>query len=297
MRILMTGASGFVGSRFISQQAANHDITCLGRTNPGQAKVRFIETDISDPAAIKRAAVSMDGEIFDALLHLAAYVPRTAEEDRLTDATHVNVHGTVNLLEEFKGSFNKLVIGSTAEVYDQRTLAGDKLTEKSQVGASSYYGATKLASEFIAQTFARKTSTPVFVMRFSVMYGPDDPIVRALPNFIRKALAGEDLEVRSPGTLRDYIHIDDVVRSITLAIESNSQGGVLNIGSGFGVTIIDAARSVVEAVGSTSQISTVEGDGTDIVIDTTAAEEQIGFKAQILFPERLGDMIESFQDA
>ncbi len=295
MRILMTGASGFVGSRFISQQKGDHDIVCLGRTNPGQVGVRFIETDISDLVAVKRAAALLEGETFDILLHLAAHVPKTAGEDSLADATHVNFYGTVNLLEAFKGCFNKLIIGSTAEVYDQRALAGDKLTEMSEVGAGSYYGVTKLASEFIAQTFARKTGTPVFVMRFSVMYGPDDPIVRALPIFIRKALVDEDIEVRSPGTLRDYIHIDDVVRSIGLAMESNSDGGVLNIGTGLGVSIVDAARSVVETAGSASQILVEDGDGTDIVIDTKAAENQIGFKAQILFPERLGDMIESFR--
>ena len=68
------------------------------------------------------------------------------------------------------------------------------------------------------------------------MYGGYDPIARAIPNFIRAAKAGEDLTIRGAKVLRDYVHIDDVVRSIICAVNANG-AGVVNIGTGRGISI------------------------------------------------------------
>lgn len=295
MRILLTGATGFVGRAFLKSITPDAEVLCIGRTKPDRLDVKFVQTDLQDPRSVRDAADKLDGN-FDALIHLAAYVPRQGAEDLLQESNNVNVSGLVNLLDEFKGRFNSLVIGSTAEVYDQARISGP-IHEDSPVGPGSFYGATKLAGEYIAQTFGKKNNIPTVILRFSVMYGPDDPIARALPNFIKSALRGDDIQISGGQNLRDYIHIDDVVRSISLAVDSK-KSGVVNIGTGKGVTIEDAARQVVAAANSVSQIqiNDKEGNaGVDIVIDTRVAERLIGFRASTIFPDKLGEMIDSYR--
>jgi nucleoside-diphosphate-sugar epimerase len=296
MRILLTGATGFAGKAFLDLASSHYDIVCLGRTRPELQlpNITFVETDIQDRASVNSAADAIEGE-FDALVHLAAYVPKEGDADRLQDAAGVNVHGTVNLLEAFNGRFKKHVLGSTVEVYDQ-TQIDSLITSKTPVGPVSYYASTKLASEFIALSFSKKNSIPTLILRFSVMYGPDDPIARAIPNFIKSALKNDPIAIRGSQLQRDYIHVTDVADSIVKAIDSSAEG-VIAIGTGESITIEQTARSIVEQSNSKSTISAEEGPGAHIVIDPTEAEEKIGFKATKHFPDALDQVIASYRDA
>lgn len=298
MKILLTGGSGFVGSTLIrGTEAREHTIISLGRTDPnaptnGRSGILFRRVDITNRRELEEVAETLQGE-FDALVHLAAYVPRQGDEDQLQAAHDVNIQGTINLLEVFGDRVKKIIVGSTAEVYDQRVVSG-VLQESAVVGPASYYGATKLGSEFIATAYGRKRDVAVTVLRFSVMYGPSDPIARALPNFIKKALVGETIEVRGGDILRDYVHVEDVVDSIYCALSATAQG-IYNIGTGNGVTIETAARQVIGAAQSQSRLVVHEGQGADIVLDTHKAEVDLGFRAKVLFPDKLEEMVDSFR--
>lgn len=298
MRILLTGGSGFVGSAFLTSiNTADHEVVCLGRskiTGLG-SNTRFITTDICDKKSVVRAAEMVGDPMFDALIHMAAYVPRNSQEDVLDSSEAINIRGTIHILEAFKGRLKKIVIGSTVEVYDQTEING-AINESSTVGPGSYYASTKLGSEFISRTFGLKHKIPVSVLRFSVMYGPNDPINRALPNFIKQALRNERIEVNAGAPLRDYIHIDDVVASIHHAILSSTSEGTINIGTGFPVSIEKAARDIVRIAGSTSEIIVTEHQtSVDIVIDTSHAKDLLDFDAKYHFPDNLDEMIDSYR--
>jgi nucleoside-diphosphate-sugar epimerase len=293
MRILLTGASGFVGQAFLKSLSINDEVVCLGRKPTGAAHVQFINTDISDNSSVLAASKQVDGE-FDALIHLAAYVPKTAVQDNLRDAYSVNVEGLVNILDAFKERFAKILLGSTVEVYDQKQVKG-LIDEHSPVNPGSYYAATKLASEFIARTYGAKNNLNTLVMRFSVMYGPNDPISRALPNFVRSAIANEDIHIKGGETLRDYVHVEDVVASLHNALAAN-QSGIVNIGSGSSISIANAAQCVVDAAKSISKIIVESGgSSTDIVVDPQTAKSLIGYDAKVHFPDKIHEMIESYR--
>lgn len=295
MKVLLTGVTGFIGASVVSRLMQSHEVVCLGRTDPKTSGVRFIKTDIANKASLEQAAKQCQGESFDALIHLAAYVPRTKENDTLEDMVAVNVVGTANLLEVFSGMFNKLIIGSSAEVYDQSRVTG-LITETSPVAPLSYYGATKLGGEFIALSYGKKNSIPVAVLRFSVMYGGYDPIARALPNFINRALEGEKIEIRGGAVLRDYIHIDDVAASIEDALMASfSTAEILNIGTGQGASIQFAADTIVKMTNSKSEIVMIPGEGTNIVLDISRAKQVINFEPKVIFPEKLDDMIDAYK--
>jgi UDP-glucose 4-epimerase len=290
MNILLTGASGFVGKAFIESLSSDDHVVCLGRSGNGE---NFFKTDITDKASVQSAASNIT-EDFDALVHLAAFVPKVAADDQLEPANATNVFGLINVLEAFNGRIKKVILGSTAEVYDQTRVHGT-ITEDSPVNPGSYYGATKLASEPIALTYGKKQAIPALVLRFSVMYGPHDPIARALPNFIRSALKDEDIVISGGQILRDYVHTADVVRAIHCALNSDASG-VVNIGTGVGVSIQQAAEAVVAAAGSHSKVIVEPGSGgADIVLSPQKAEQLINYKARVFFPEKLGEMIDSYR--
>ena len=289
MKLLVTGSSGFVGRRFLEMAPTNWEIICLGRSQPDNLTRRWIQCDLSDQKSVELAVKQLDDESFDSIVHLAAFVPKTAADDTLDNARLGNIDATINLLAYFGEKSEKIIIGSTAEVYDQSKIHGP-ITEDNVVAGGSYYGSTKLASELITQSYAKKLNKELTILRFSVMYGGYDPIARAIPNFIRAAKAGEDLTIRGANVLRDYIHTDDVARSIICAVSANG-AGVVNIGTGRGISIRETAQAIVDSTQSTSRITVLSEDGgSDVVIDISRAEKLLNYHPEVFFPDKLKEM-------
>ena len=155
MKLLVTGSSGFVGRRFLEMAPSDWKIICLGRSQLDSLTGRWIQCDLSDQKSIESANKQVGSETFDAIVHLAAFVPKTAADDTLDNAKLGNIDATINLLTYFGEKSEKIIIGSTAEVYDQSKIHGP-ITEDNVVAGGSYYGSTKLASELIAQSYAKK---------------------------------------------------------------------------------------------------------------------------------------------
>jgi NAD-dependent epimerase/dehydratase len=289
VKILVTGSSGFVGRRFLETAPTNWEIICLGRSQPDNLTGRWIQCDLSDQKSIELAIKQLDDESFDSIVHLAAFVPKTAADDTLENAKLGNIDATINLLTCFGERSKKIIIGSTAEVYDQSKIHGP-IAEDNVVAGGSYYGSTKMASELIAQSYAKKMNKELTILRFSVMYGGYAPIARAIPNFIRAAKAGEDLTIRGAKVLRDYVHIDDVARSIICAVNADG-ADVVNIGTGRGVSIRETAQAIVDSTQSTSRITVLSEDGgSDIVIDISRAEKLLNYHPEVFFPDKLKEM-------
>lgn len=290
MKLLITGGSGFVGRQFLKDAPLDWQIMYLGRSEIQGASACWLQCDLSDSISCEKAARQATGESYDAIVHLAAFVPKTADQDTLSNAVSGNITATINLLNYFGDKTEKIIIGSTAEVYDPMSISGS-ITESAVVAGGSYYGSTKMSSELIAQSYAKKHKKQLTILRFSVMYGGYDSISRALPNFIRSAKAGDPVVVYGADSLRDYVHIKDVSRSIFCAIASDGVG-VVNIGSGRGVKIEDAARDIVRLVESDSTVEIGSRDGgVDIVMDITKAESALQYHPTVFFPDKLQEMI------
>ena len=139
---------------------------------------------------------------------------------------------------------------------------------------------------------AQRLGIPVSMLRFTVLYGPGDTIARAIPNFIKQALAGKTLEVYGGEELRDYLHVSDAIHAVYLAA-TKSVSGVFNIGTGKGVTIKDTAETIAKLINpnGTVQILPREKKAADIVLDVNRAEKELGFQADHVFPDLLDDQI------
>jgi UDP-glucose 4-epimerase len=296
MKYLVTGGSGFLGQtviRYLTNDE-NSEVVLLGRKDPkiDDVKYDFFEGDITDVESLKRCH-DLHPSV-TTIVHLAARVPKTANEDLACDMIEVNVKGTVNLLNVFGDKLGNFVYASTAEVYGSITQHG-LINELSAIPLpQSNYGSSKLAGECFARVYGLRHNLPISIMRFTVLYGPGDTIQRAIPNFINKALAGDDLEVFGGEELRDYLHIQDAARAVYLAAKKPTTG-TYNIGTGRGISIRDTAQEIVKLVGNPRvkiKILARKKQAADIVLSVERAKSDLGFLAEHTFPALLEEQIE-----
>ncbi len=291
MKFLLTGASGFLGTKLIERfKTEHHEVLLLGLSPAAdQAAADFITADITDQKQL--AAIAKDIGQLDAVIHLAAAVPKKADEDTATVMDTVNVGGTINLLEAFGGQTRNFVYASTAEVYGLPDTK-DKLDETTLPVPLTNYGASKLAGELFVKVYAHKHQLPASILRFSVLYGPGDTINRAIPNFIKQALAGQPLQIIGGEELRDYVHVEDAVEALFLAA-TKAPDGLFNIGTGQGIKVRDAAQKISALINPALafNVQPAAKKAADIVFDTTKAEQILGFKPKYIFPQKLEEQI------
>ncbi|RKV94180.1 MAG: NAD(P)-dependent oxidoreductase [Candidatus Saccharimonas sp.] len=103
------------------------------------------------------------------------------------------------------------------------------------------------------------------------------------------------MTIRGAKVLRDYVHIDDVVHSIICAVNASGVG-VVNIGTGRGVSIRETAQAIVDSMQSPSRIAVLSEDGgSDIVIDISRAEKLLDYHPEVFFPDKIKEMEELYE--
>jgi len=292
MKALITGGSGFLGRELAERLVdEGHEVILVGRTDPEVRSAEFFRADITDKENLRTCHEKHPS--VDCVIHLAAFVPKTKEEDRPRKMLEVNIAGTMNLLEVFGDSIKNFVYASTAEVYGL-PASNDPIKETATPLPLSYYGASKLAGEFFCRVYAQNHSLHVSMLRFTVLYGPGDSINRAIPNFIKKGLAGEDLDVYGGEEQRDYLHVADAAEALYLAA-TKQPDGIFNVGTGHGITIKETAQSIIDAIpaGKNLKLNILprQKKAADIVLDTTKIRKELGFKPKHLFPDLIDEQI------
>jgi nucleoside-diphosphate-sugar epimerase len=292
LRALLTGASGFLGSQAARRLAeSDFELAAVGRRRPelDDLDLRFVEADLTHLASLRAARASI-GPV-EKIVHLAALVPKTQADDEPGPMYEVNVEGTLNLLTAFGDEATGVVYASTAEIYGLPE-GSEPLTESVPPNPPSWYAATKLAGEYVCRAWSSSRGLPACILRFSVIYGPADTINRALPNFIERALAEENLEVFGGEELRDYLSLEDAADAVALAAQ-RTPSGRFNIGSGTGVTVRAAAEHVVQLTGSAARIDVLprRKPAADLVLSIEQARAALGYEPRRFFPDGLDRQI------
>lgn len=257
IRTLVVGGGGFIGSHLVQLLATDNRrfIVVAGRRSESPiglpSNARYVCVDIASDAALLPLLDDTD-EVIDLAY---ASVPKTSFDDPVMDVLS-NLPATVNLLS--KSGCKKLrrlvLVSSGGTVYGNANYL--PIDESHPTDPISPYGITKLAAEKYALMFHRIAKLPVVIVRPGNPYGTNQ-FGNLVQGFIGAAMYAavnrqKVMVFGERGTVRDYIHIDDMCRGILAALEYGKPGGIFNIGTGFGYdnrAILDLLSEVIKPYG------------------------------------------------
>ena len=263
MRVLITGAGGFVGRHLVRELFAQGDdvITFDAQTAlPIPELARHVAGDICDAAALLRA-IEQTGP--DACVHLAAlsFVPAGWSEPARMFA--VNAVGTVNVLEAFRkaGGLARILVVSSAEVYGL-TPRARPIREDDPLNPGNIYAVTKAAADTAARLLAQKHGLQVMVVRPGNHIGPGQGGEFIVPSFARQfaeMARGRIEPVLRVGNLesgRDFVDVRDIVRAYRLLLQKGKPGLAYNIASGREIRIRDVVERFEAVSGLRPKVET-----------------------------------------
>lgn len=242
-RVLVTGASGFVGANLARRLLADgHDVHLLLRADHKPWRVEEIrdhvtvhEAEVSDFAGVEAAVRAARPEW---IFHLAAYGAYPQQKDHARMIA-VNVHGTGNLLRAAEeAGFEAFVNSGTSSEYGYKDHAP---SEDEEVEPNSHYAETKAEATLFCHNRGEQTGLRITTLRLYSAFGPYEEPSRLVPTLIVKGLEGHLPPLVNPNVARDYVHVDDVCDAYLLAAQTLSvePGAIFNVGTGVQTTLAE----------------------------------------------------------
>jgi UDP-glucose 4-epimerase len=288
-RVLLTGASGFVGGAVLVRlRALGHEVITLGRSVPrGVAADRHLTADLAEPATVLRHREALLQ--VEAVAHLGGEVLRASDpaaEDPVR-SVQVNVLGTAHLLAALPPALAVFCYASTLDVYGSPSSC--PIREDHLPRPVTFYAASKLAAESLLGAWSARGGVALAVLRLSHVYGPGDTSTKAIPNFLSACLSGQRPVVRGDGSdIRDYVYVDDAADAVARAMERRA-AGVFNVASGAGTSIRDLLAAVAGTTGAATEPEWLPAarPATAIVLDIARARAGLGWEPRIGLAEGL----------
>ncbi len=297
MRLLITGAAGFIGSHLVDRlvrdghQVAGVDDLSSGRHENVAGAVRagaaFHRMDVTAPELVE-LAVGWRPEV---VCHLAAQISvRASVEDPVADAL-VNVLGTVNVLEAARAAgARKVVFTSSAAVYGIPVAM--PVPAEAGLAPRSPYAAAKVCGEVYLGAYRVLHGLDFTTLALSNVYGPrqrPDGEAGVVAIFASALLRGSATHVYGDGKqARDYVYVGDVVDACVLACDSRASGARLNVGTGIRTTDLELHAAIAAAAGSRAvpgHAPPRPGDLPEMALDPGLTEDLLGWTPSTSLPD------------
>lgn len=264
--VLVTGADGFIGSHLTEALVRRgykvRAFVCYNSFNSWgwldecdldvKGNFEVVAGDIRDPHGVKNA---MSG--CDAVLHLAALIAIPFSYHSPDTYVDTNIKGTLNVLQAARDlGINKVIHTSTSEVYGTAKFV--PITELHPLQGQSPYSASKIGADQLAYSFFSSFDLPVVTIRPFNTYGPRQSARAVIPTVITQLLQGfSEISLGATSPTRDFSYVDDTVSGFIAALESKMGiGEVINLGSGFEISIEKTAELIAEIMGSDIRVKT-----------------------------------------
>jgi dTDP-glucose 4,6-dehydratase len=301
VRLLVTGAAGFIGSTYVRLAQQDHEVRVLdkltyaGRRENLPEGTELIVGAIEDPGAVREA---MEG--VDAVVNFAAesHVDRSIDDQDAFARTHVI--GTGVLLDAVRelGVARYLQV-STDEVYG--SIESGSFTETSPLDPSSPYSATKAAGDLLVSAHMHTYGTEAVICRGSNNYGPRQYPEKLIPLMVLNALHGDRLPVYGDGRqVRNWLYVEDFCRGIHTVLMKGAPGEAYNVGGPEECENIDVVKRVIELTGADdSLIDYVQdrpGHDRRYSLSSEKLSSELGWQAQVHFDEGLERTVQWYRD-
>lgn len=264
MKILVTGADGFIGSHLTEALVrAGHDVRAfvfynsfgswgwLDSSDPEiRANLDVFAGDIRDPHGVKTALQGCD-----AVLHLAALIAIPYSYHSPQSYVETNITGTLNVLQAARElGVRRVIHTSTSEVYGTARFV--PITEDHPLQGQSPYSATKIAADQLALSFHASFGTPVVVARPFNTYGPRQSARAVIPTVISQIAAGKrQIKLGSTTPTRDFSYVADTAAAFISLLDTDAAiGEVINFGSNFEISIGETVQVIAEAMGAEVEV-------------------------------------------
>jgi nucleoside-diphosphate-sugar epimerase len=277
-RVLVTGASGFVGRRTLAPLVERgFEVHAVGRSAPAEmvAGVSWHAVDLLD-AGRRRALV--ESVQASHLLHLAWYAKAGAFWTARENAPWVAA--TIGLVDEFAqaGGTRATLAGTCAE-YDW--TAPQPLAEDAPIAPTTYYGVCKDATRRVSQGVADLAGLSLAWGRIFFLYGPGEDERRLVASVVRALVAGQRAPTSAGLQRRDFLHVDDVAGAFAAILQSTAEGPV-NVASGEAVTVRSIAEQLAQEAGrpdllDLGALPDRPGDPAEIAADVARLRDEVGF--------------------
>ena len=315
MKILVTGAAGFIGSNFVFHMLDAHpdyDIVGLDSlTYAGNLETlapvmdnehfKFVKIDITDAEEIDKLFAE---EHFNKVVNFAAesHVDRSIEDPGLFLRT--NILGTQVLMDaSIKYGVERFHQVGTDEVYGDLPLDRPDLffVETMPLTASSPYSASKASADLLVMAYHRTYGLPVTISRCSNNYGPYQFPEKLIPLMIANALADKALPVYGEGlNVRDWLYVEDHCRAIDLILENGRVGEVYNIGGHNEKANIEVVKIILAQLGKPESLITYvtdrKGHDQRYAIDPTKIHNELGWLPETKFEDGIKKTIQWYLD-
>jgi UDP-glucose 4-epimerase len=252
-RVLVTGASGFVGTHLLDALAASAAEVAIVTRNPAHARPagNVFVGNISDKGFLSQVVQDWSPQI---IFHLAGARERGLEREAFDQSIAANLTGTLNLLFAARDvpRLECLVILGTGEEYGGNRAPFIESMRESPISAYSF---AKQCATQLSQLMHVSFGLPVAVLRPAVAYGPGQASDMFLPALIQTLLRGEEFRMTPGGQSRDYVYVDDLVDAILRSgLCPQAAGEIINIGSGQATRIAELVDRVQAQLGESGRV-------------------------------------------
>ena len=312
MRILVTGAAGFIGSNFVRHRVERHpddhvvafDLLTYAGNRENLADVEdgivFVQGDIADAELAER---TLRDEEIEVVVNFAAESHNSLAVVDPGRFFHTNVIGTQTLLETARrcelGRFHHV---STCEVYGDLPLdSGEVFREDTPYRPRTPYNASKAGADHAVRAYFETYGLPVTITNCSNNYGPYQFPEKVIPLFATNALDDKPLPLyASTANRREWLHVLDHCRAVELVLERGWPGETYNVGSGIEKSIEDIADAVLEHTGKPESLKTIVPDrpGHDrrYLLDSTKIRDELGWRDEVDWEDGIAQTVAWYAD-
>jgi UDP-glucose 4-epimerase len=305
-RVLVTGATGFIGShltrRLVADGAEVHALTStVSSVYPTRLvdlrdSIRLHEGSVTDRSAMDVLAETSRPDV---VFHLAAYTHVGKSWERVDECVQANVQGTVNVLQALAPrGYARFVNTGTSEIYGDADVP---CTEDGPVNPISPYSVAKYAAERYCRMFVQGRGWPIVMLRPFNAYGPWQSPDRVIPEIIGRSLRREPLRMTQGRQTREFNYVDDLVEGLVRAATADGVvGEVVNLGCGEEVSMRDLATLLLRLLGDpvTPEFGALPDRPTEIWrmhADTRKAADLLGWGSQISLEDGLRRTIDWYR--